>query len=78
MEENKYPEYIMRALRQRRDLEEYDTSEDEYIYRMSPNEVFSEVCEWEGFLGYTGTIRGWIEAIYGIDLDEVNQDFYRK
>ena len=66
--ENKYPEYIMRKLRQRRGLEEDDTSEDSDIGTLSPSEAFDEVCNWEGLIGYSSTIKRWIEDIYGVEI----------
>lgn len=67
--ENKYPEYIMQDLRQRRGLEPDDTSEDKDINTLSPNEAFYEVCQWDGLLGYDSTIKNWIKDIYKVDLD---------
>lgn len=66
--ENKYPEYIMGILRQRLGLEFDDTSRDAEILTYSHNEVFDEVCEWEGLLFYSHKIRRWISDIYGIEL----------
>ena len=66
---NKYPDYIMRTLRQRRGLDEYDNSKDSYISEMSPERAFSEMCEWNGFIGWSGTIKGWIKDTYGIELE---------
>ena len=67
---DKYPEHILRRLRQREDLEETDTSMDERFNNYSPKKAFREVCEWEGFLGWDGQIKRWIEDIYGIQLDK--------
>lgn len=65
----RYPEYIMRKLRQRRDLEPDDKSEDKDINLMSPNEAFNEVCTWEGLINYGSTIREWVSDIYNIELE---------
>jgi len=65
---NRYPENIMQKLRQRRGLEEYDTSEDQNINTMSPSEAFDDVCNWEGLINYSHTIKHWISDIYGTDL----------
>ncbi len=71
---SKYPEYILRRLRLREDLDDNDTSMDEQFDNYSPNEVFREVCLWEGLLGrYDEHIKGWIKAIYGIDLDSIKR-----
>lgn len=67
--ENKYPEYIMRILRVRRNLDDYDTTEDIHINDYSADRVFEEICEWEGFINYANTIRRWIKDIYKVDLE---------
>lgn len=69
--QNKYPTYILRKLRQREDLDENDESMDKIFNEMSPDAVLSEVCMWEGLIGYGSTIKEWVEDIYGVDLDEV-------
>jgi len=66
--ENKYPEYIMKKLRQRRGLEEDDVKEDQDINTLSPSEAFDEVCNWEGLINYGSTIKGWINDIYGVRI----------
>ena len=68
--ENRYPEYIMAALRQRLDLEADDTSRDEEINLYSPDEAFEELLLWEGLIGYCNHIKMWIEDIYGVNVDE--------
>lgn len=64
-----YPEHILRKLRQREDLERHDTSNDEAFNQLSKATVFNEVCMWEGLVGYGDTITGWIQDIYGVDLN---------
>ena len=66
--ENKYPEYIMAILRQRLGLEPDDTSRDNELATYSQNEVFDEVCNYEGLIFYGHRIRRWISDIYGIEL----------
>ena len=66
---NRYPERIMRTLRERKGLEPSDTICDDEINLMSPNEAFEEILEWNGICNYAYTIKHWIEDIYGIDLD---------
>lgn len=67
----KYPEYIIKTVRKRFGLEENDTSEDQDILEMSKSQVFSHVVNWNGLLGgYDHTIKSWISDIYGVDLDE--------
>ena len=65
---NKYPENIMMCVRQRLGLDEYDDSRDVEINKMSANEVFEHVCNWNGLLGYADTIKAWIEGIYKVEF----------
>lgn len=68
---NKYPEYIMEAVRQNYfDLEADDTSEDEKIEEMDPETVFNSWLNWEGIFGYTGNILYAIESIYDCSFDD--------
>lgn len=66
----KYPENIMRMVRGNLDLELDDTSRDGEIEAMSKQEVFDRVCNWDGLIGYSRTIKDWINQIYGINLDK--------
>lgn len=66
----RYPENIMKDLRQREGLEPNDTSMDEELQQMSPNEAFDEVLMWNGLIGYARTIKSWIEDIYNIEIGE--------
>lgn len=59
---------IMKDLRQRRGLEEYDTSEDQEILEMSGYEFFSEWLRWQGIYGYEDSILNVIKIAFGIDL----------
>lgn len=68
---NRYPNNIMEHLRQREGLDKYDISKDDELSMLTPNEVFKEVCNWNGLLGgYDDTIKSWVKSIYGIDLEE--------
>lgn len=67
---NKYPDYIMRKLRQRRGLEPNDISSDEILNNFSPQQAFKEVLSWEGLINWDETIREWINDIYGINIDD--------
>lgn len=70
----RYPEYIIRYLRQRKGLGVDDTSLDEQLHAMSPSDVFAETLEWNGlFGGWDYQSKGWITGIYGIDLDAVEK-----
>lgn len=64
----KYSKGIMGDLRERRDLDRNDTSQDEEIMKMSKDEVLDEVATWNGLIGYGYTIKSWVEEIYGIEL----------
>ena len=65
----KYLHHVMGKVRQHIGLTEFDTSKDEEINNMSHNAVLDHVLEWEGIIGYGGTIRGWVETIYGVTLE---------
>ena len=66
----KYPENILRIVRQNLNLEPTDTSIDDEINAMSQSKILDCVCEWEGLIGYGRVIRNGIKDIYGINLDE--------
>jgi hypothetical protein len=66
---SKYPEYIMRVLRQRKDLDETDRSMDDILNEYSSSRAFKELLEWEGIIGWDNTIKSWIRDIYNIDLN---------
>lgn len=66
----KYDEYIVNFLRQRFGLEETDGSLDNKINEMSREEVFNEICNWNGLYGWGSIVKGWIRDIYGIDVDD--------
>lgn len=70
IEEPEVPNYMMRDLRQRRGLDEHDTSQDEEILQMSGADFFDEWLAWNGIIGYTAEILDVIFAAYGIDLTE--------
>lgn len=65
-----YSENILRIVRQNLNLEPTDTSKDDEINAMSQSKILDCVCEWEGLIGYSRVIRGWIKDIYGINLDK--------
>lgn len=70
LEKPEVPNYIMKDLRQRRGLDENDTSQDEEILEMSGFEFFDEWLKWNGFIGYTQDFLDVIFCAYGIDLRE--------
>ena len=67
---NKYPEDIMKQLRQRLDLDKYDPSADEEINNMSKDTVLKNLFCWNGLNGWDATFKQWVEQIYGIKLEE--------
>ena len=58
-------EDIMEIMRQRRFLEEDDTSEDEDILSMSGYDFLFDWLEWEGIIGYIDEILKIIERYLG-------------
>jgi hypothetical protein len=60
----------MQDLRQHAGLEEYDTSDDEKILKMSGFAFLNACLEWNGIIGYTSEIIDAIQMAYGIDLTE--------
>lgn len=68
---NKYPEYILKYVRQNLGLDDpTDKIKDDIISNMTKDEVLERVCNWNGLINYHNTIKGWIEDIYGIDLTD--------
>ena len=67
--ELRIPEYIRKKIRQTMDLEPDDKSKDFIFDTMTSNEAFEKVLQWEGILGYTSTIKSWIQDIYKVKLD---------
>lgn len=68
----KYPENIMCMVRESFGLEPDDTSRDGEIDLMTNREIFEAICNYEGLIGYADTIIGWINQIYGVDLNGGN------
>lgn len=66
---NRYSEEIMEYIRQRWGLEQFDDSRDEEINQLSPDEIFSHVCNWNGLIGYDSIIKSWVEDIYKVNLN---------
>lgn len=69
----KYPENIMRMVRGNLDLELDDKSRDGEIEAMSKQEVLNRVCDWDGLIDYGNTIIKWINQIYGVDLNKMEE-----
>lgn len=64
----KYPEYILKVLRQRKDLDEDDTTYDDKFQEYKPEHVFCNILEWEGIIGYDTQMLSWIYDIFGVNL----------
>lgn len=60
---------IIDDVRENLGLKRGDTSKDDEINSMSPNEIFDRWCEWNGFINYSKTFRAVIDSIYGVDID---------
>lgn len=69
----KYSENIMRMVRGNLDLELDDTNRDGEIEVMSKREVFNRVYNWDGLIDYGDTIIKWINQIYGVDLNKMEE-----
>lgn len=69
-----YPENILKYLRKRARLDENDTSLDEHFNKMRKDAVFEEVLRWQGIYGWGGQIRGWIQDIYGVELNKEEEN----
>jgi len=64
------PKYIVKVVRQRLGLDENDASKDATIARMSNDEIFEHLCEWDGLILYTTRLKGWVKDVYGVELGE--------
>ena len=73
-----YPEHIMETLRQRIGLEEDDTSRDEELQMLTPQEALNECLEWEGIDGYTSWILNVIRDTFKVKLVKDFQDMSKQ
>ena len=73
-----YPEHIMETLRQRIGLEEDDTSRDEELQMLTPEEALNECLEWEGIDGYTSWILNVIRDTFKVKLVKDFQDMSKQ
>lgn len=64
------PDYIMENLRERRDLDCMDESQDEEILKMDSWEFLEEWLNWQGIVGYTSDIIEVVGLAFGIDLTD--------
>lgn len=68
----------MEIMRQRRYLEEDDSSEDMEILNMSPRDFLDEMLGWKGIIGYTDDIIDMIYEAYGVDLNLLEDKEYER
>lgn len=66
---NKYPDSIMPTIRNNLGIDAYDTKRDDEINSMDKDELFNQLCSWNGFGSYGNTIRQWVEDIYNVQLN---------
>jgi hypothetical protein len=64
------PEHVMEDLRERRDLDCMDESQDKEILKMDGREFLNEWLNWNGIIGYTDDIIEVVGLAFGIDLTE--------
>jgi hypothetical protein len=64
------PEHVMEDLRERRDLDCMDESQDKEILNMGSWEFLNEWLNWNGIIGYTADIIEVVGLAFGIDLTE--------
>lgn len=62
--------YILESIRQNLGLKKYDTSEDEYINKLSPEQIVEKYLTWNGLIGWGYDIINLIEDVYKIKLKE--------
>lgn len=67
---NRYPESIIKILREDEGLNQYDFSKDEELNKLTPNEVFEKVMIWNGLYEEMYVIKEWVEGTYGLKLDD--------
>ena len=63
------PCWMMKDLREMKDLEPDDTSKDDEILAMGGKEFLDAWLVWLGIIGYTDDILEAIYYAYGVDLD---------
>ncbi len=69
-----YPEEIMENVREALGLEPDDESRDDEIRGMSKLDILDKVATWEGLIGYGGTIMSWVQDIWNINLDSLEEE----
>ena len=66
---HKYPDNILKRLRQHMGLHKDDETLDLQFEHWSPKEVMDAVLDWEGLVNYGPWIREIIKDIFEVDLD---------
>ena len=70
---HKYPEHILCTIREWHDMERDDTSRDEEFQQMSPEDVFGIILHYEGIVGYTNSVLGWVAEIFKVQLSKYGE-----
>lgn len=70
---NKFSEEFMKVARQQYGLEEDDTSRDDEINAYTKLEMLDKMLKWEGILGYIDYIVSWINELFDVDLEDLNE-----
>lgn len=66
----KYPEYIMKDVRQSLGVEDDDTSRDSAIDEMDPMSVWTHYLIWNGIIGYEYKLHEAHDDIFNPEQDE--------
>lgn len=69
---NRLPDEVLNCIARNLGWDPDDDSDDFTKYavkinRMTPEEQFSRYCEWNGLIGWSGTLRRAVFAIYQVD-----------
>ena len=68
MSSKRYPEHIMKIIREVHGIEPVNHNYDAAFQLLEPVEVFKQVLEWEGIIGYDHQILVWIRDIFKVDV----------
>lgn len=71
---NRYPENIMKIVRESCGLEENNRLHDAHLQQLSANEVFERVLNYEGLIHCAGRIKSLVRDIYKVDLDAASAE----
>ena len=61
--------HIIDDVREYLGIEPDDTSKDDEINRMHPDEIFHKWCDWNGYINGSEKFKRVIGSIYGIDIE---------